>query len=190
MIPHDLHDFMRQASEKMAADYRRIAKRSREDPGTTGDEGEEDWKDLLSHWLPASYHVKTKGRIVSTSGKASPQVDVVVLDPSYPHGLLNEKVYLPAGVLAAFECKLTLRPEHIEKAFQNCHLIKTLLDRESENTTPYQELHAPIIYGLLAHSHSWNKRRSPSATGVENTIVQAERDSGHPKFMMDCVCVA
>jgi hypothetical protein len=191
MIHHDLHDFMRQASEKMAADYKRIVKRSREDPGTAGDEGEANWKHLLSRWLPANYHIKTKGRIVSTSGKAGPQVDVVVLDPSYPLCLLDEKVYLAGGVLAAFECKLTLRPEHIEKAFQNCHLIKTLLDRESEHATPYQELHAPIIYGLLAHSQTRNKRRSPSATDVENMIIQADRNcSDHPKFMMDCVCIA
>ena len=40
---HDLHDFMQQLSDEMAAEYDRIQKRAAEDPGTAGDQGEENW---------------------------------------------------------------------------------------------------------------------------------------------------
>ena len=61
---HDLYDFMRQLSNEMAAEYDRIQKRTTEDPGTAGDQGEENWADLLRGWLPRTYEVVTKGRII------------------------------------------------------------------------------------------------------------------------------
>ena len=70
---HELLQLMRQATDTMAAEYQRIRARSREDPGTAGDEGEENWAELLRLWLPSSYHVTTKGRVLSSSGIASPQ---------------------------------------------------------------------------------------------------------------------
>ena len=173
---------------KMAADYKRITRRSREDPGTAGDQGEANWQNLLKEWLPAGYHVRTKGRIVSIFGKASPQLDVVVLDPGYPKGLLDQKLYLAAGVLAAFECKITLRPKDIENAFKKCRKIKELMYEGSGRTTPYQELHAPIIYGLLAHSHA---KTLATTTRAETVVVKADSlYCNHPKFMLDCMCIA
>lgn len=109
---HDLFDFMRAATREMQEDYERIQKRAVEDPGTAGDQGEEDWKRLLTNWLPPMYQVVTKGRILSAEGIASPQVDVLVLHPAYPRKLLDKKLYLAGGVAAAFECKLTLRNRH------------------------------------------------------------------------------
>ncbi len=44
---HDLNDFFRSASEELEAEYKRIERRSTEDPGTAGDEGEENWADIL-----------------------------------------------------------------------------------------------------------------------------------------------
>ncbi len=44
---HDLFDFMFQISRDMASEYERIQKRATEDPGTTGDQGEENWATLL-----------------------------------------------------------------------------------------------------------------------------------------------
>ena len=39
---HDLHDFMKQLQDKMAANYKQIQKRASEDPGTAGDQGEKN----------------------------------------------------------------------------------------------------------------------------------------------------
>ncbi|UUE28839.1 hypothetical protein LRQ08_31025 (plasmid) [Rhodococcus qingshengii] len=100
----------------MADEYDRIFARATEDPGTAGDEGEENWASLLRQWLPIGYTVVTKGRVLFTDKTASPQVDVVVLRPGYPPRLLDKKLYLSSGVLAAFECKTTLKSERIGKA--------------------------------------------------------------------------
>ena len=174
----------------MAANYKQIQKRATEDPGTAGDQGEEKWRDLLSGWLPRTYEVVTKGRIISQDGRVSPQVDVLVLKSIYPKQLIDEgqKIFLAAGVAAAFECKTTLKAEHIERAVKTCVEIKNLYPVRTG--TPYKELHAPIVYGLLAHSHSW---KGPNST-PENNIEQKLREAdyfhvSHPRQALDLLCV-
>ncbi len=186
---HDLHDFMRQLSQEMAAEYDRIQKRAPEDPGTAGDQGEANWAELLRGWLPRTYEVVTKGRIISADGRTSPQVDVLVLKDVYPKKLLDKKHYLAAGVAAAFECKTTLKSAHIAEAVQTCVEIKNLYPvREG---SPYKELHAPIVYGLLAHSHSW---KGPNSTPEENILQNLRGSDGlfvtHPRLSLDMLCVA
>ena len=175
----------------MADNYKQIQTRATEDPGTAGDQGEENWADLLRGWLPRTYEVVTKGRIISQDGQMSPQVDVLVLKSIYPKQLIDEgqKIFLAAGVAAAFECKTTLKAEHIEKAVKTSVEIKNLYPERTG--TPYKELHAPIVYGLLAHSHSW---KGPNST-PENNIEQKLRESdyahvSHPRLGLDLLCVA
>src|ERR1700683_3961932 len=98
---HDLDHLVRQATANMAAEYERMRLIAKEDPGTSGDQGEENWAELLAKWLPSTFHVKTKGRILSSTSQTSDQIDVLVLSPSYPKGLLTNKLYIAAGVLAA-----------------------------------------------------------------------------------------
>jgi hypothetical protein len=121
---HELEEFLRQDQAELAAEYQRIFARSTEDPGTAGDQGEENWAALLRGWLPAGYHVVTKGRILFTDRSTSPQVDVVVLRPGYPERLVSKKLYLSSGVLAAFECKNTVKAEHITTAAATAALVK------------------------------------------------------------------
>lgn len=186
---HELHDFMSQLTEDIRSEYERIQKRVLEDPGTAGDEGEENWAELLRKWLPSDYKVVTKGRILGYQGVASPQVDIIVLDPSYPEYLVNKKLYLAGGVIAAFECKLTLRPGHLKKAFKTASKIHQLVgDRHG---SAFDELFSPILYGFLAHSHSWtnSKSRSPVFHLIgENNI--ACQEINHPRDALDLICVA
>ena len=49
---HELYEFMLRLSDKMAANYKLIQRRATEDPGTAGDQGEENWAELLRGWLP------------------------------------------------------------------------------------------------------------------------------------------
>lgn len=186
---HDLDDFMRHLSNEMTAEYNRIQKRATEDPGTAGDQGEENWAELLRGWLPSTYKVVTKGRIISQNGQTSPQVDVLVLKDVYPEKLLNKKLYLAAGVAAAFECKTTLKAEHIAKTMKNCVAIKTLYPvREG---SPYKELHAPIVYGLLAHSHSWKGENSKPEDNIERKLCESDTSYVlHPCHTLDFLCVA
>jgi len=79
---HELRRFLQQDHDELASEYERIWNRTIEDPGTAGDEGEENWAELLRDWLPRSYTIVTKGRLLGVDGKLSPQMDVVVLNPS------------------------------------------------------------------------------------------------------------
>lgn len=186
---HDLHEFMQQLSNEMAAEYRRIQMRATEDPGTAGDQGEENWAELLRGGLPRTYEVVTKGRIINQEGKTSRQIDVLVLKGAYPKKLLTKKLYLAAGVAAAFECKNTLKAAHIEQAVKTCAEIKNLYPvREG---TPYKELHAPIVYGLLAHSHSWKRPNSTPEDNIRQKLLTSdELHVSHPRQGLDLLCVA
>lgn len=185
----DLRAFVEQAAVQMRDEYRRIRSRSREDPGTAGDEAEENWAELLKRWLPAHYHVRTKGRVLHSSGEASTQVDVVVLYPEYPPGLLDRKIYLAHGVAAVFECKLTLRRQDIESTIRRAAAFQEQFGLRLG--TPRSELFSPISYGLLAHSHEWQGQGAQPEENIHGALLAADRDHvDHPRKMLDVVCVA
>jgi hypothetical protein len=147
---HELTQFLRLSSTELLAEHCRITGRSKEDHGTAGDETEELWKEILQAWLPDYYPIVTKGRIINEHGDCSPQMDVLVLNPAYPRRIRNKKLYLAGGVLAAFECKTTLRSTDLEKFYKSCRRIKTLY--AVSQGTIFKELFAPIYCGLLALS--------------------------------------
>jgi hypothetical protein len=161
---HDLTQLIQQATAGMAAEYRRIRARAQEDPGTAGDQGERNWAELLLRWLPKSFHVVTRGRIIFSNGQASGQVDVLILSPSYPNGLLDNNLYLAAGVLAAFECKNTLRREHIGRAVRASAILGRLSGAD-------RSVKHHIVYGLLAHSHDIASRRRPPQEAMPLSLV-------------------
>ena len=173
----------------MQEEYLRIRRRAVEDPGTAGDQGEENWAKLLRDCLPQYFHVVTKGRILTESGEASPQVDVVVLVPSYPKIWLDKKLYLSAGVAAAFECKLTLTAAHVRDAVKTCAALKRSLPKR--DGSPYKELNAGLLYGLLAHSHSWNGPNSRPVENIDNALREADVEFvQHPRECIDCLTVS
>ncbi|MFJ3419611.1 DUF6602 domain-containing protein [Streptomyces sp. NPDC086082] len=178
----EMESYFRQATIEMQSEYERIQARAVEDPGTAGDEGEENWAALFRRWLPGDLQVVTKGRILCGSGIPTDQVDIVVLSPSYPHGLLNKKMYLASEVLAVFECKATLKKSHIEKTIQSASKAKDAIcaahDRE-------------IIYGLVSHSYSWISPKKNVIDRVSGLIDQAGREYvKHPNSSLDVLCVA
>jgi hypothetical protein len=186
---HDLYDFMRQISDEMASEYDRIQKRAKEDPGTAGDQGEENWAALLRDWLPRNYEVVTKGRIISQDGKTSPQIDILVLKGSYPKKMLNKKLYLAAGVAAAFECKTTLKASHIAEALKSCAIIKGFFPPRIGS--PFKELHSPLVYGLLAHSHSWKGESSTPEENIKQKLIESDAEFvSHPRQQLDILCVS
>ena len=186
---HDFLEFMGMLKEAMASEYRLIRSRSIEDPGTAGDQVEESWAEFLRRWLPSNYSVVTKGRLIDSRGVASPQIDILVLNPSYPHGLRNKKHYFAAGVIAAFECKLTLRKAHIKKLFRNAVKVKKM--RESRTGTPYDELNQLPIYGLLAHSCEWKGNVSARDKRMHDILYDAcVMCCIHPQQLPDVLCIA
>ncbi|MEU4472486.1 DUF6602 domain-containing protein [Micromonospora sp. NPDC023888] len=185
---HELRAFFENVSIELASEYRRIYARSSEDPGTAGDEGEANWANLLTDWLPPDLYVTTKGRILGWNGAASPQLDIVVLSPDYPRKLREKKLYLAGGVLAAFECKNTLRRPHINKFFSNAAKISAIAGARQNWGTYFDEAFSPICYGLLAHAHGW-KSKDP-AEDVDALIDAELQQSKHPSELPDMICVS
>ncbi|MFG6445307.1 DUF6602 domain-containing protein [Microbacterium sp. P07] len=186
--PHELAVFLSQDLDEISSEYTRIRARTKEDPGTAGDEGEENWAELLRRWLPATYTIVTKGRILGADGSASPQVDVIVLKPSYPPRLASKKVYLVSGVAAVFECKTTLTVAHVKAAFRTAKIVKNM--GALDVGTFQKELKRGPIFGLVAHSHSWNSPRSDPLKNMDSTIQALHRDAEHPRDLLDVVCVS
>jgi len=185
---HDLHAFMAQVTATMAAEYERIYAKTAEDPGTAGDEGEENWAMLLRDWLPPTYHVATKGRLIGSDGRMSKQIDVLVLKPFYPPKLREKKVWLANGVAAAFECKTTLRASHIRESANRCRDMKALFARRTGS--PQRELRSPLVYGILAHSHAWKAADSDPRENVTDALWKTVEAAAHPTDMIDLICLA
>ena len=185
---HELKTFLAQDLAQMASEYERIYKRSTEDPGTAGDEGEEVWAALLRNWLPDNYEIRTKGRILDPQGNAGPQVDIVVLRPGYPKRLLDKKLYLAAGVAAVFESKNTLTSAHIEKTWANVAAVNALAD-QYEAPSPRQAIVPNIYYGLLAHGHSWNASGSDPVGVIVKKLQELLDKTPLMRDALSIVCV-
>ncbi|GGR51981.1 DUF6602 domain-containing protein [Streptomyces roseolus] len=199
MSTHDLEDFFEQTAARLASEYQRIRKRN-DDHGTSGDEGEANWaRIVLEQWLPEGYHVVTKGRILSARHRGvdpngapeiSPQIDVLILSPFYPKFLVDNEVktYLADGVVAAFECKNTLKAKHLAEAARTAAIVRKIT--APRRGTPYRELFGTPIYGVLAHSHEWKGENSDPIRNVDNALHKGIQELSHPREMLDMVCVA
>lgn len=190
MKNHLLKSYLKAVTKEMEDDYKTILENVKNDPGTAGDQGEENWKELFVHWLLPIFQIVTKGRILGSKGDDTPQIDLLILRPDYPKKLLGKKYYLASGVLAAFECKITLRSQHFEKFFPtNSKLVAEV--RGNQKGTLYRELHSPIIYGLLSHSHEWKNPKSKPFENLKKQLVSAdEKFVNHPCEMPSVLCVA
>ncbi|CAL9533312.1 hypothetical protein SUDANB105_04065 [Streptomyces sp. enrichment culture] len=183
MSLHDIRLFMSQMTHEISSEYARLQARAKEDPGTAGSQGEETWAQLLRRWTPSGYHVVPGGRIIDTDGNTSPQVDILILHPSYPPGLLGIKHYLAPAVVAAFECKLTLTRAHIKKSSICAALLEDMMTREGRPPGEF-------FYGVLAHSHAWNQRSNPAFRVQQALSDYGEEFTKRPGQCIDALCVA
>jgi hypothetical protein len=186
--PHELKTFLAQDVREMTSEYQRIRRRSVEDPGTAGDEGEEVWAELLRQWLPEDYTIVTKGRVLGADGSAGPQVDILILCPGYPKRLLNKKLYLAGGVTAVFECKNTLTAKHVADSFERAAKVNALVGKRIG--TPFAELVPSIEFGLLAHSHVWKAPASQPKQLIDGLLQSGMARMEHLSDPPGLVCVA
>lgn len=82
---------MQQLTTQMKHEYDRIRLNSSNDPGTAGDEAENVWAELLRGWIPPQCKIVTKGQLIDIHGNLSPQVDIIILKPSYPRSFTIRK---------------------------------------------------------------------------------------------------
>jgi hypothetical protein len=200
-VQHELEGYFQDVARTLALEYRQIRDRVSEDPGTAGDRAEESWATVLRSWLPSDFPVVTKGRVLGYDGTTSPQVDVLVLDPGYPEHLRTKKLYLAGGVIAVFECKLTLRKIHLAKTFRTLQSVKEIgaqrppYREELELMRPSleRELSSPIICGVLAHSQAITRITEDPRTYwkvVGEMDNAAHTQATSPRGLADLICIA
>ena len=169
---------------------RPIGIRAAEDPGTAGDQGEENWGHVAAGLAPAHLRGRHQGqnhrndrRHEPADRRPGPQGIVSA------RKLLDKKLYLAAGVAAAFECKTTLKAAHLTGAVETCAAIKRLCP--TRTGSPYKELYSPIVVGVLAHSHSWKHEGSFPEENIERALHAADLvHVSHPRLQLYLVCVA
>jgi len=197
-LPHELSGYLEDVARQLALEYTQIRNRVAEDPGTAGDRAEESWAAVLRSWLPPDLTVVTKGRVLGYDGSASPQVDILVLEAAYPAHLRTKKLYLAGGVVAAFECKLTLRKRDLSKAFSTLQTVKEIGAQqpayrdEVAHASLEREMSSPIACGLLAHSQAIARITDDPGTywKVVQTIAHAANRAHHPLGLTDLICIA
>lgn len=178
----ELKSYFEQATTEMQLEYERIRLRAAEDPGTAGDEGEENWAQLLRRWLPGDLAIATKGRVLCATGEATDQVDIVVCSPTYPLGMRSKKMHLASEVLAIFECKTTLKAEHIRETVKRAARAKSMI---------YRAHGTEVVYGLVAHSHSWKSSKTAVTDRVSRELAKADAEHvRHPNDRLDFVCIS
>ena len=122
-------------------------------------------------------------------GRTSREIDVLVLKRASSKKLSNKNLYSAACVAAAFECKAILTIGHIGQAMKACTEIKSLYP--TCMGTPYRELHAPIVYGVLARSYSWKGGNIVPESGIEHELMASDGFYVlHPRECLDLLCIA
>ena len=183
------HEAILQFSNHKAVKYDSIHDPSNENTETIGNQRKEIWAELLRGLLPGTYQVVTNARIINQDRETSPNVDILVLKDCSSKQLPKERLYSTSDVAAAFECKASLRASHIADALQTCAKIKDLYPLRVG--TPYRELHAPIVYGLLASSHTWKGNNSTPELNIARNLCKYDHlHVSHPRQALDLLCVA
>lgn len=137
------------------------------DHGTAGDASEECWAELLRQLLP-QYEIVLKGVIGGIGPIISPQIDILVLNKNFPKYLIKNKVYPISSIVAAFECKLSLRLEDIKEAVQTARLLNGV--NSENNVDPISKI--PIFYGVLALSSGIVNKEKPAFKSVLDALAR------------------
>ncbi|WDY59088.1 DUF6602 domain-containing protein [Pseudomonas sp. PSKL.D1] len=152
------------------------------DNGTAGDAAEECWADLLRLLLP-KYNIVVKGVIGGIGPVISPQIDILVLNENYPVHLLKSKIYPIDSVVAAFECKLSLRLDDIKEAVSTARRLNDLASGNAKD--PITEI--PVFYGVLALSCDIENKFKSAHESVLDALVRHSAGDTTSLSMVDSV---
>lgn len=185
---HQLLHFVKRIQSEMADDYQYIRKEhSREDPNVAGSNGEKNWVELFRKWLPKQLQYATNVRIIGLDGNKTREADIVILEPGYPSALAEKNEILSAGVVAAFECKLTLRKADFQSTLAKTPSIKSTSHTRSLGNALNNEIHSGLSYYLLAHDHDLGSLNSAYSIYREHLF---GHKIGHPRGLLDGVYIA
>lgn len=205
------HWLLSKLSRDLSEGYQRIQDEIRGNPSNiqlSGYLAENVWKRLIAQWLPPSYELKARRHIVyeqAVDGAVrSPEVDLVLLHPSYPERLQDEQEVLVSGVVVALSVKLTLTPEGLREAIEMAiRLRRGMKVRVGE---PIGDLVSPLVTGVLAQSYRGfgsdpegavdqilldaARRLDGSDCSVDDADYVSRGLASHPRNELDFVCIA
>lgn len=113
------------SQQQLLVERNKFKTTSRSNPDCAGERTEDIFAELVRKLIPDEFKVVTRARIEFNDPSDSPQLDLVILKPGGEKRLNDLKSYPLSSVLAAFECKLTLRKRDIEKAAVTANAIKS-----------------------------------------------------------------
>ncbi|MFY1863643.1 DUF6602 domain-containing protein [Achromobacter xylosoxidans] len=112
------------SQRQLREERNKIKATSRANPDSAGERTEEVFAELVRKLIPDEFKVVPRARIELDDPRDSPQLDLVILKPGGEKRLNDLKSYPLSSVLAAFECKLTLRRSDLGKAAATANAIK------------------------------------------------------------------
>ncbi len=122
-------DFFESVAKEIEGKFKRISHLLKKANLKSGEYHEEIIRQSLSNFLSKRYSVKT-GYIYLDNGKTSKQIDILLIDESYPFTyLFQDKDFVivrPEPVIAAIEVKSSLYLQHFKDTFENIYTAKQL----------------------------------------------------------------
>ncbi|MFC9472262.1 DUF6602 domain-containing protein [Nocardia sp. NPDC056952] len=192
---HEHHEWLADVAAQMSREYEKAHAMATTPSGVqqSGHKGEAAWVDALQSWLPPRYEIGKRKYLLleddSFGVVKSAETDIVVFQPSYPERLRERAEVLVSGVIAAFSVKLSLDRKGIAEAVNEAALVRRATKVRSESVK--DELLPPLLYGILAHSHSWKQPKSSPNENVRTALEQFDLQSvKSPREGLDLVCVA
>lgn len=183
-------EYDKSSQRQLAEERKKLKATSRCNPDSAGECTEDIFAELVRNLIPDEFKVVTRARIEFDNPGESPQLDLVILKPGGEKRLNNLKSYPLSSVLAAFECKLTLRKRDLEKAALTANAIKcNYANGMASHTSPtqYEIGSCRPYFGILALG--WEK-------GDDISLVTQFVDVLHESFLgcpvgrqVDCVLV-
>ncbi|NWK76856.1 DUF6602 domain-containing protein [Aquitalea sp. LB_tupeE] len=141
--------------ENALIDQRNMIKRtSGIHPDQAGEQTEHIFAELLAKLIPSEFKIVQRARISINNELRSPQIDILVLKPGGDKILNGINYYPRENVLAAFECKLTLRKADLAKIALTANTIKGDYAVGNINTATFSNVYPTCTpyFGVLALS--------------------------------------
>ncbi|BCF89099.1 DUF6602 domain-containing protein [Paraburkholderia largidicola] len=155
-------------------------------PDNGGKENELLWVEFFRKIIPNEFAIVHGGRIIGPDGEPWPQLDILILRPGAEKRLDAHGYYPSSTVLAAFECKLSLKAAHIKEAAENAALIKRMTGDFSYSTIDDAIGTDFPYYGLigtgLARGLSWDLNELKSKVLDVCALY-------HPKLALDFIFI-
>jgi hypothetical protein len=155
-----------------------------------GEQTELEFVNLLRQLIPDELKIVQRGRLLMDDPKDSPQLDIMILKPGGEKVLNGQNYYPRENLLAAFECKLTLRKGDLAKAAAAANAIKGNIATGRANERYEESETYPTCkpyYGLLALS--WDGGDGPEhATDLASLLLDSFKRCQLGR-QVDCVLV-